>query len=126
MVGRLEVMVKPTPLSSSRRAARMAAFGQDLVFGQQRAVDIGDDEGDPGHGRFLPFEALLGRSELELADDVVNDGLDRRVDRDRHRDFRPAAGGSSVLNWLASRSGGMKWCLRRASRSAISACVPSR
>ena len=125
MVGRLETMVKPTPLSCSCRTARYGAVGQGLVLGQQRAVDIGNNERDAGHERFLRGAPLSSGTRLELADDIIDDGLDRSVDRYRHGIFA-GVGGSSVLNWLASRPGGMKWPLRWASRSAINCCVPSR
>ena len=36
----------------------LGAFGQGLVLGQQGAVDIGDDEGDAGHERFLRDRSL--------------------------------------------------------------------
>ena len=46
MVGRLEMMVKPMPASCSLLHRGSARLGQALVLGQQRAVDVGDDERD--------------------------------------------------------------------------------
>ena len=93
-VGRLEMIVKPMPASRSRRTACFAAVGQYLVRGHQRAVDIGDNKGDAGHGRFLL--SACQRDAAELTDDVIDDGLDRRIDRDGDGIFVCAAGGSSV------------------------------
>ena len=60
IVGRLETMVKPMPASLQPPHRGLARVGQDLVLGQQRAVDIGDNKGDAGHERFLLGVAVSG------------------------------------------------------------------
>ena len=107
MVGRLEVMVKPMPASCSRRTASLARVGQDFVLGQQRAVDIGDDERDAGHGRFLRAGALSEGASLRsamMSSTMASTG----ASIDTVTGFSLASGGSSVLNWLSSSPGGMK------------------
>ena len=51
------------------------SIGQRLVLGNQRAVDVGDNELDTGHAAI----------QLQLADDVVDDGFDCGIDRHGHR-----------------------------------------
>src|ERR1700678_3986282 len=103
----------------------LGAFGQDLVFGQEGAVDIRDDEGDAGHDRFLLLASLsagLSLSPRTMSSTMVSTG----ASIDTVTGFSSASGGSRVLNWLSNRSGGMKWFLRAASRPAINCCVPFR
>ena len=87
MVGRLEVMVKPMPASCSRRTAALARVGQGLVLGQERAVDVGNDERDAGHERFLRGASLAAGSSFSwrtMSSTMASTG---RVDRYRHRMF---------------------------------------
>ena len=120
-VGRLEVMVKPMPARCSRCTADRARIGQRLVLGQQRAVDVGDHEGDFRHGRTSGLDgARVSAARFQLAHDAVNDRLDRGSSIETVMTCSPASGGSSVSNWLVSSPGGMKWPLRWARRSAIS------
>ena len=97
-VGRLETMVKPIPASRSRRTAALAASVSDLASGHQRAVDIGDNELDAGHA--AGPASIGGMMSSTMASTVAS--IDTLIG------FSSAAGGSSVLNWLASSPGGMK------------------
>ena len=93
MVGRLEVMVKPMPASVQppHRALRRSSVST-LSLVNKRAVDVGDDERDAGHGLVLR-EALPAGESSSLLNDIVDDRLDRGVDRHGDRIFvrRPAA-----------------------------------
>src|SRR5580692_668376 len=99
--------------------------GDDLVLGQQRAVDIGNHKRDAGHEAVLPGVArpIGGRASLPTISSTI---LSTGASIDTMTGFSSGVGRSSVLNWLGSRSGGMKWPVRLASRLAIKCCDPSR
>src|SRR6202030_2207734 len=87
-------------LQTPKRALR--AFGQDLVLGQQGAVDIRDDEGDTGHDRFLPLASLSAGFSLSpriMSSTIASTG----ALIDTVRGFSRGSGGSRVLNWLSNR-----------------------
>ena len=124
-VGRLEVRVKPMPASRSRRTAFLAPSVKVLSLVSSVPSTSETTQGDAGHGRFLLFAALsagLSPNWRMMSSTMVSTG----ASIDTVTGFSLLAGGSSVLNWLASSPGGMKWPLRAASRLAISSCVPSR
>ena len=113
MVGRLEVMVKAMPAACSFCDRGYRGLGQCLVMGQQGAIHVGDDKRNAGHAN---------SSFPKISFTMVSTG----ASIDTVTACSSGAGGSSVPNWLVSSPGGMKWPLRWPSRSAISACVPSR
>src|SRR5262245_48717818 len=89
--------------------------GQTLVLGDQRAVDVGNDEPYAGHAG-SSFSLLMMSSTMASTEPSIETVT------------APSSGlgASSVLNWLSSSPAGMKWPLRAARRFAIMACVPSR
>src|SRR5262249_28181239 len=94
---------------------RFGCVGQALVLGDQRAIDVGNDEfyaGHAGSSFSLPMMSATMVSTGASIETVTapSSGLGR----------------SSVLNWLSSRPAGMKWPFRTARRWAIRACVPLR
>src|SRR6185437_12065936 len=101
------------------------AIGQGLVFGQQRAVDVGNHHRNAGHVRFpcrIPLSAWFKFSWRTMSSTMLSAGasIDTVIGRSS------AAGGSRVANWLASKAAGMKCPLRLASLFAMRCCVPAR
>src|SRR5882724_12659988 len=93
----------------------LVALRQHLVLGQQGAVDIGNNERNAGHGATSSSWRTMS-STIPSTDASIETVTGRSL----------GCGGSSVLNWLSSRPGGMKCPLRAASRFAIRSLVPSR
>ena len=92
IVGRLETIGTAIRPSCSLRAARHRAIGQDLVLGQQRAVDIGNDEGDTGH-EAASFNWWIMSSTIGSTGASIDTVIGRSTDR-----AAPVS-----LNWLASK-----------------------
>src|SRR5690349_813085 len=93
----------------------LGGIGQPLVMGDQRAVDVGDNEFDAGHAG-SSFSFAMMSSTISSTSPSMETATASSSD----------AGRSRVPNWLSSRPGGMKWPLRTARRAAISSCEPSR
>ncbi len=96
---------------------RLGRVGEAFIVRDERAIDIGHHESDLGHGLILQagscfVMAFTMPSMLSSMDTVIG------------RSSGP--GTSSVLNWLSSSDGGMKWFFRAAIRFAISSLAPSR
>src|SRR6185369_6535531 len=95
-------------------------LGQGFVLCQKRPVDIGYDKSHSRHLR--PPAEYPSPSRRMIFSTIVSTVASIGT----LSAFSSGSGGSSALNWLSSNCGGMKWSFRRASRSAIKACVPWR
>ena len=111
--GRPLVMAKRMPRRAARRTACLRAFGQDLVRGHQRAVDIGEHQRDLAILVIGPSPCSVERppgtaiARQQLVGRLRARRCPRRSSESRRRDRLPRHRGSA-----APRASPPRWCRR--------------